>query len=185
MKCIFTRAFFTRNSYYGFVIYVRKCNHKNLRLPKTKIRQARRCNSRVVKCNAHRGARSFVSTRNFSDSGPVPRFNALMGFIPECAINSSLRLPAVPYLARVFIPRRYSVDTGRRFMPKQLIAIWQEARTTNAFVRWGTAKIYRDVYARRRTRPIKFSRNATQRRRLITRSINISSCTTSVVPTEE
>lgn len=37
---------------------------------------------------------------NFSDSGLVPRFNALMGFIPEHAINSSPRR-SVP-LARVY-----------------------------------------------------------------------------------
>lgn len=89
------------------VIYV-EARNENLRIYHVKYENPTDAyNSRAVKCNAcARGARGFVSARNFSDSGSaVPRFNALMGFIPERAINSSLRLPAPLRVSRACLFR--------------------------------------------------------------------------------
>jgi len=102
-----------------------------------------------------------------------------MGFIPEHAINSSLRHPAVPYFSRVFIPRRYSVDTGRRFMPKQLIVIWQEACVpprTRLYVQ--ASQKFTGLYTCENERdqlnsPDRFAHSVAQRRSLIAPS-NIS-----------
>lgn len=101
-----------------------------------------------------------LSLVNFYASGIVPRFNALMGFTSEkCTVNSPLPL-TLSFLLRVFIPRRYSVDIGRWFIPKQLIAIWHKACLTNIRARFMLKyqeNLTECAHTRRWTRAIKFS----------------------------
>lgn len=85
-------------------------------------------NLKAALSSVYRNICNFVFINNFPGPEQIPQLGALMEFIPECTINSS---PLTYTLARIYSAKVFRWHQSR-FMPKQLIAIWQETYFTNA-----------------------------------------------------